>query len=639
MFDFFRNNMKFLMGLLMLLIIPSFVLFGIEGYSSFREGKDVVAKVGKGEITRQEWDAAHRNEADRLAASMPGVDRSLLDSEAARQGTLERLVNERVLSLAAEDGLLLASDQRLARELTQDPAIAALRRPDGTLDVERYQQLLRGQGMTPEMFEASVRADLARRQVLQGVEASSFLTQAAGQTALRAFFERREIQWAAFRPVDYKGGVQVSDDEVKRFYDANADQFRTMEQADVEYLLLDLEAVAQTVMPSDSELRAYYDQNNARLAQQEQRRARHILLTIDPKSTPEDKAKVRAEAQALLQQLRAAPERFAELARTRSQDPGSAAQGGDLDFFGRGAMVKPFEDAAYALAKGAISDVVETEFGFHIIQVTDVRQPKPEPFEQVKAKLQAELSQQVAQRRFAEVAEEFTNLVYEHADNFNVAAERLKLTPRRLQNVQRTGPADGTRHPALSQPKVLAAIFQEEALRQKRNSEAIELGSNQMVSVRVLAHRPSEVQPLEVVAAQVRERLRDQKALEAARQDGQARLAAWQAAPATAALQPAVVVSREDTKGLPPALVTAALSAAAGPSTAAWTAVDLGAEGYAVIRINRVLERPSVDQGRSQQERDQLTALWARAEAQAFLQSLRNRYKVQIIQKKAETAG
>lgn len=636
MFDFFRNNIKFLMGLLMLLIIPSFVLFGIEGYSSFRESRDIVAKVGKVEITRQEWDAAHRNEVDRLVASMPGMDRSLLDNEATRLATLERMVNDRVLSLAAQDGLFLATDQRLARELTQDPNIAALRKPDGTLDVARYQELLRAQGMTPEMFEASVRADLARRQVAQGVAASSFVTAPVANAALQAFFERREVQWTLFAPADFRAAVRVSDEEVRQFYEQNTQSFQTTEQVDVEYLALDLDAVARRIRLNEADVRAYYEQNNAVLSQQEQRRARHILLTVDAGASAEDKAKVKAQADALLAELRQAPGRFPELARTRSQDPGSAAQGGDLDFFARGAMVKPFEDAAFALEPGKVSDVVETEFGFHIIQVTDVRRPTPEPFEAVRPKLEAELLRQQAQRQFAEVAEEFSNLVYEQADSLAPAAEKLGLTIQRAQGVQRLGlPGNAM----LSQPKVLAAVFSADALRQKRNSEALEIGANQLVSVRVLEHRPAQVQSLEVVAGQVRERLVADRAVAMAREEGQSKLAAWKAAPATAGLRAPVTVSRTDARGLPVAVVTAAMSAPAGSDVAAWTSADLGAEGYVVVKVNRVLPRETVDEARASQEREQLLQLWSQAESQAYLQALRAKYKVQILEKSTSTAS
>ncbi len=636
MFDFFRNNMKFLMGLLMLLIIPSFVLFGIEGYSSFREGRDVVAKVGKLEISRQEWDATHRNEVDRLVASMPGMDRSLLDNETTRLATLERMVNERVLSLAAQDGLFLATDQRLARELTQDPNIAALRKPDGTLDVARYQELLRAQGMTPEAFEASVRADLIRRQVAQGVAASSFLTEPVANTALKAFFERREVQWALFAPADFRSAVRVSDDDVRQFYEQNTQSFQTTEQVDVEYLKLDLDAVARRIRLNEADVRAYYEQNNAVLSQQEQRRARHILLTVAAGASAEDKAKVKAQAEALLAELKQTPARFPELARTRSQDPGSAAQGGDLDFFARGAMVKPFEDAAFALAPGKLSEVVETEFGFHIIQVTDVRRPAPEPFEVVRPKLEAELLRQQAQRQFAEVAEDFSNMVYEQSDSLVPAAEKLGLTIQRAQGVQRLGLAGNA---VLSQPKVLAAVFSADALSQKRNSEALEIGANQLVSVRVMEHRPAKLQSLEAVAAQVRERLVAERAVAMAREAGQSKLAAWKAAPATASLRPAVTVSRTDARGLPPAVVAAAMSAPATSDAAGWASTDLGSEGYAIVKVNRVLAREAVDEARSRQERDQVSQLWSQAESQAYLKALRSRYKVQILEKSTTAAS
>lgn len=637
MFDFFRNNIKFLMGFLMLLIIPAFVLFGVEGYSNLRENRDVVAKVGRIDITRQEWDLAHRNEMDRLLASMPGIERSLLDNESSRMATLERLINDRVLALAAQDGLFLATDQRLARELTQDPNIAALRRADGTLDVERYQQLLRAQGMTPEMFEASVRADLARRQVIEGLTASAFLTPAVADQALQAFFERREVQVAHFRPADFRAAVQVTDADVQAFYDQNPQLFQSPEQVDVEYLVLDLDAVAARLQLSEADLRAYHEQNSANLALQEQRRARHILLTVEPGASVEARAAVKAEAEALLAELRQHPERFPELARARSQDPGSAAQGGDLDFFSRGAMVKPFEDAAFALERNAISDVVETEFGYHIIQVTDIRRPAPEPFEVARPRLERELRQQQAQRRFAEAAEDFSNLVYEQADSLAPAAEALGLTVRRANGVLRTGPLDAGRDAALANSRVLEAVFAPDSLRTKRNTEAVEIGASRLVSARVLEHRPARLQPLDDVKAEVRERLLQQRAQEAAREEAQKQLAAWRDG-AQPRLQAPVVVSRIDDQGLPGPALGAALSASAGPSTAAWTSADLGADGVMVIRVNRVLEREAPDAVRASLERNQLAELWAQAEAQAYLQALRARYKVQVLAKRQQAS-
>jgi len=177
MFDTVRNNSKIMMGLLFILIIPSFVLVGIEGYSRFNEQGTAVAKVDGEKITQQQWDAAHQRESERIRAQRPGIDAKLLDSPQARQATLERLVNDRVVSAAAKAQRLITSDARLARELQQDPAIAALRGSDGRLDMDRYRQLVGSQGMSPEMFEANVRADLSNRQVLQGLLGSTLVTQ------------------------------------------------------------------------------------------------------------------------------------------------------------------------------------------------------------------------------------------------------------------------------------------------------------------------------------------------------------------------------------------------------------------------------------------------------------------------------
>ena len=387
MFDFFRKYMKLFMGLLFIPLVIGFVLFGVQGYDSFRDGPDKVAEVAGKAITRQELDQAHRREVEQRLAEMPDLDRALLESDEARRATLESLIVQRVLAHAAQDQHVSTSDQRLARELLQDPGIAALRKPDGQLDLQRYGEALRAQGMTPEQYEGSLRQDIARRQVLAGVANSSLLPAAVAQPALKAWFERREIQVARFAPADFAARVQVSDAEVESYYQANPARFQSPEQADIEYAVLDLDAVASRIQVPEADLRARHEQKLAQLAKDEQRRASHILLTVAADAAAADKAKVREQAQALLAEVRKSPGRFAELAKAKSQDPGSAAKGGDLDFFARGSMVKPFEEAAFALAKGQISDLVESEFGFHIIQLTDIRQPAKPSFESQRAQL------------------------------------------------------------------------------------------------------------------------------------------------------------------------------------------------------------------------------------------------------------
>jgi peptidyl-prolyl cis-trans isomerase D len=629
MFDFFRKYMKIIMGLLFIPLVIGFVLFGVQGYDSVGKGDDKVAEVAGKSITRQEFDQAHRREVEQRLAELPNLDRALLESDQARRSTLDGLIAQRVLALAAQDQHIGTSDQRLARELLQDPGIAALRKPDGQLDLQRYNEALRSQGLTAEQYENSLRQDIARRQVLAGVANSSLLPSAVAQPALKAWFERREIQVARFTPADFAAKVQVSDADVESHYQANAARFQSPEQVDIEYAVLDLDSVASRVKVSEADLRARYEQGLAQLAKDEQRRASHILLTVAPDAAAADKAKVREQAQTLLAELRKSPARFAELAKAKSQDPGSAAQGGDLDFFSRGSMVKPFEDAAFALAKGQVSDLVESEFGFHIILLTDIRQPAKPSFESQRAQLEQEVRRQQAMKAYAEAAEQFGNQVYEQSDSLKPTADKFGLTVKTFKGLQRSGVAAD---PVLGNDKLLKAVFAEDALRSSRNTDAVELGANQMVAARVLRHQPAATRPLAEVAAQVRQSLVQQRALELALAEGKSRLDAWKGG-AAASLPAAVTVSRQQAQGLPPSVVSAALSARVEPGKPGWAGVDLGAQGYAVVRVNQALAGDALAPEQAEQGRRQLAQIWARAEIQAYLESLKQRYKVKILSK------
>ena len=633
MFDTVRNNSKIMMGLLFLLVIPSFVMFGIEGYSRFTDKAAAVARVDGHKITQQEWEDAHKREVDRIRAQMPNVDPKLLDSPEARQATLEQMVNERLLTAVAQKQLLVTSDARLARELQQSPAIAGLRGPDGKLDMERYRQLAASQGMSPEMFESRVRQDLSSRQVLAPLQASALPFVKQTDAALQAYLQRREVQIQKFTAKDFAGKVQASAADLEAYYKANAERFRSLESADVEYLVLDINSLMATVSLPEQDLRAYYDQNLQRLAGQEQRRASHILINAAKDAPAAERDKARAKALELLSEVRRHPKAFADAARKNSQDTGSASKGGDLDYFARGAMVKPFEEAVFGMKEGDISDVVETEFGFHIIQLTGIKSPKAPSFEAMRPQLEADLRKQQAQRKFAELADTFSNSVYEQADALKPVADKLKLTLRQAKGVTRV-PGSGI--PAeLSNAKVLQAIFSDDAVNKHRNTEAIETSPNTLVSVRVLKHEPAVVRPLADVRDDVRKQYVQTKAAELARAEGEARLAAWKAQPDTASLGQAVVVSRDQQQSQPQALVDAVLRA--DPTKLpVFAGVALGAEGYAVVRVNKIVPREAQSEEQARQTRQQFAQLRSQAEAQAYLAALRKELKVEILTSSAK---
>jgi len=401
--------------------------------------------------------------------------------------------------------------------------------------------------------------------------------------------------------------------------------------------VLDLDSVRASITLGEDDLRTYYKENVARMTAKEERRASHILVNAPKDASAADREKAKARATELLAQVRKAPGTFAEVAKKSSDDKGSAPAGGDLNFFARGAMVKPFEEAAFALKKGEISDLVETEFGYHIIQLTDIKTPRQPTFEELRPTMEAELKQQQAQRKFAEVAEAFTNGVYEQADSLQPVADKLKLKIQTAKGVTRT-PAAGAKGP-LANAKFLEALFATDSLQNKRNTEAVEVGPSQMAAGRVTTYTPALTLPYDEVKARVRTLYVAEKSAELARKEGEAKLNAWKAAPSSATgLAAATEVSREQTQNLPRALIDAALRA---PSEAlpGWTGVDLGAAGYAVVKVNRVVPRQAPDAQRAHQERQQYVQWLATAEGLAYYELLKQRFKVQIKAPRPEAAA
>ena len=627
MFEAIRKHSKIVMFLLFLLVIPSFVLVGIDS-NYFSEKSPVVARVDGHKITQADWDNAHREETDRIRAQSPNVDPKQLDTPQARYATLERLVRDRVFAAAAQSSHLITSDARLARALQDIPAIAALKRPDGSLDTEAYRSLVGAQGLTPEGFEANVRRELSVSQVMGGVMSTAFATDAAAKLAFDSLYQRREIQVARFNASDYAKQVNPTDADIEAFYKANAQRFQQQEQAAVEYVVLDLDSVRSGIRVNEDDLRTYYKENLTRLAAKEERRASHILINAAKDAPAADRDQAKARAQELLAQVRKSPASFAEVAKKSSQDSGSAPAGGDLNFFGRGAMVKPFEDAVFAMKKGEISDVVESDFGYHIILLTDIKTPRQPSFEELRPSLEAELKQQQAQRKFAEVAEAFTNSVYEQPDSLKPVADSLKLKIQTAEGVTRV-PSPGASGP-LANPKFLEALFANDSVEGKRNTSAIEVGPSQLVAGRISTYSPTRTLPLQEVSDRARLLLIAEKSAELARKDAEAKKAAWtgNAAPA-AGLAPAVVVSRDQTQNLPRAVVDAALRASPD-SLPSWVSADLGSQGTAVVKVLRIIPREGVDAQQAAQQRQQLQQWWTTAEGFAYYEMLKERFKVQI---------
>ena len=626
MFDFIRSHIRVLFFAVIVLIVPSFVFFGVQGYGQFNDPAGLaVAEVGGQKITRAEWDAAHRRQTEQMRRQMPNLEAAFFDSPEVKRETLDGMVRERVLLTAAHSAHLSISDDRLQREVMAIPQLAALRGPDGSIDVAAYKALIAAQGLTTEGFEANMRQDLVLRQVLAGVTNSVAPAGAAGRTALNALLQQREVQILRFDSKDQVAGLKASDAELAAYHKAHEAQFRAAEQASIEYAVLDLDTLNAGISVTDDDLRKYYGENVSRYTAAEERRASHILINVAKDAPAAERSQGKAKAEGLLAELRKNPAAFAELAKKNSGDTASAERGGDLDFFSRGAMVKPFEDAAFAMKPGEISNLVATDFGFHIIRLDGVRGGQSKPFEGVRAEIEVEVKKQLAQKKYADAAEQFTNTAYEQSDSLQPLIDKLKLK-KQTATVQRT-PAAGAAG-ALASVKLLGAVFGNDVLKNKRNTEAVEVGPNQLAAARVVQHHPARVLPLAEVLPRVRERVIAEQSATAARKLGEAKLAALRGGSDATALPAAVVFSRASAQTQPRALVDAVLGADA-TKLPLWLGVDLGEAGYAVIRLLAV-KPPMPESPELTQLLPRYAQAWGAAEAQAYYNALKARYKVEI---------
>lgn len=622
MFDFVRSHSRLMLGLIVLLIIPSFVFFGIDGYQRMTDGANAeIASVDGRKVTQAEWDLAHRRAVENMRQRAPGVDASLFDTPQAKQESLDSLVRERVLMTAAFSSHLFPTDERLQRLFATDPQFAALRNPDGSVRKE----MLAAQGMTSESFAQQLRTEYGMQQVLAGVARSAVAPAAVAGGALDALLQQREVQVERFDAAANRAKVSPTDAELEAWHKAHESQFRAPEQATIEWVMLEPSVLARDVVVTEAGLQQYYEQNASRYTQAEERRARHVLVKAEKEQPADQRQKAKAKAEQLLAQLRSKPDSFESVAKASSDDTGSAQQGGDLGFFGRGAMVKPFEDAAYSMKPGEISPVIETDFGYHVIQLVEVRGGQKKPFAEVKGEIEAEVRRAEAQRRYAEAAEQFSNLVYEQPDSLQPVIDKYKLE-KRSATVQRR-PAPGVEGP-LASAKLLEALFKEDALRNGKNTDAVEVGTSQLVAARVTAYQPERTLPLAEVKDRVRERVVAEQAAALAKKDGEARLAVVKADPA-AALPLSATVSRARPENLPRAVVEAALKA--DPDKLPQVlGVDLGAEGYAVLRVAKVVPRDPAAGGGEAALRGQFAQALANAEALAYYEALKKRYKVVV---------
>ncbi len=630
MFDLVHKH-KLLVQLLLALIILPFAFWGIDSYQRGASTVQDMAEVAGQKITLQEFSQAQRDQQDRLRALLGrDFDPALLDSTEQRAELLDQLIQQRLLAVHAFKSKLVVTDEQLRATITGLPAF----QEDGRFSKSRYDALLRAQGMSDVVFEARLRRDLELQQLNSALADSSLTSRAQAARMLAILGQQREISEVVLSFEQFTGEVKLAPDAVKAYYDSHPGEFVVPEQVRAEYAVLNADALAALETVSEADMHSWYDSN------------------VRPKF--EERAAANKKAEELLAQLRAAPEKFAELAKQYSQDPGSKDNGGDLGYFARGAMVKPFEDAAFKLKQGQLSGIVVSSFGFHVIKLTGIKPakdgepeqrqashilitaPAAKDFQAMRAEIEKDLKKQRLGKKFAEAAEIFSNLAYEQPDTLQPIADKFKL---KLQQSGWLTRAPNAAAGALNNQKILDALFSPDSIKNKHNTEAVDAGADTLLVARVIGHKPAAPRPLDEVQTEIAKKLIEQEAMALAIKRGAAKYAELQQGKdAGLAWSAAKMVGRQGKPVVHPDALKAIFRADTS-ELPVYLGVELRDRGYGMYKISRVVDAPPAEAARAKEMQEQLARQAAQEDSAAYIASLKAAAKIEINRANLEKKG
>jgi peptidyl-prolyl cis-trans isomerase D len=595
--------------ILALLIVP-FALWGVDSYFTGGGQEKPAATIGDTEISARDFQKSLADQKEALGGQV--------DDKALRQLVIDQLINTRVLTDAAtRAGFAILEPQIQAMLQGLEPF-----QENGQFSQVRFDAWLRSRGMSQAELMSMLHQDLLLRQVQTGLAEGALVAKPSVDQLARLLGQQREVNEIEYPAQRYAGQVQVDDAAVQADYDAHKDAYATPRQVRVQYAVLSQTEMGQSIQVDEAAVRKFYEANLTRFQEPDRRRASHILIQVPEGADDKVRAQARQKAESILAEARKTPARFADLARQHSQDPGSGQNGGDLGAFTRDAMVKPFADAVWAMQPGELRGLVESQFGFHIIRLDGVVPGARMGLEVVRDEVLQELRQQEAQRRFAEAAERFSNMVYEQPDSLEPVAKEfnLKLETSGWVDEKQAAPA------FLANPRLQESLFSEDSLNKRNNVEAVEVAPNVLVSARVVEYRPAGVRPLADVTAEIRQKLVQERSRKMAIEAGKQALASAQAGQPVAGWSAAMTLSRVQPLNIPREAVKAVFRA-----NVARLPAHVGVEtpdGYRMYRITRVNDTDVAAQVEPMAA--DLRRMVAQEEVRAYVESLKAAAKIEI---------
>ena len=629
MFDFVHEKKRLVQIVLALIILP-FAFWGVDSYNQSGNTAEVVATVNGAKISQQEFENALRQQQDRLREMLgEKFDEAMFDNPETKRSVMDNLVAQRLLLEHAKSIGLTVTDEQVAQVILSIEAFQS----NGSFDKKLYEAALAGQRMSPLMFEVRLRNDLLGQQIRNAYVQNGFAPNSVADNIIRLNDQQRviSVSTVSFQPFAAQGKVGEAD--IKKYYEQNQKEFHSPEQAKVEYVKFSTDALLSKIEVPPEEARQHYEAHQGDFGTLEERRAAHILIAVASTASQAEQDAAKAKADRLLQQVRQSPAKFAELAKLNSQDPGSAANGGNLEFFGRGMMVKPFEDAAFALKQGEISDLVKSDFGYHIIKLVAIKPARILSFDEARTGITDKLRQQKAADRFAELAEKFSNTVYEQSDTLKPAADLVGV------KVEQSGwlvKGEDAGEPWTA--KMLQAVFSDEAVKNKRNTAAVEVAANTLVAARVLEHKPASVRTLGEVQEAIRQKLLRQQALELAIKQGKSLLEQLQRGdkPALSWSAPQTITrTRHDPLDNETARKIFRASSTGLPQ---FVGAESAQNGYVLVRIDAVKDGAKLDDEKRMRYTQKLRQISGEEMFQAYLSDAKQRATIKVTLPETATA-
>jgi peptidyl-prolyl cis-trans isomerase D len=635
MYDFLHKRKRTVQVILALISLP-FAFFGVDYYFRDTARQGEIASVAGSRITQAEFDNTLREQQERMRQTLGrNFDPAVFDDPEVRYALLDGLIGQRLLQEQARRGRFNVSDEQLRQFISEIPAF----QEGGKFSQARYEQLLAMQNppKSPIEFARDIRRELMLGPVQESIAGGNIVARTNVERYLGLLEQQREATVAAIDADAYLKDVRIDDAAVRAFYDANASAFQVPEEVKLEYVMLSPDTLGAQIAIDPAEVRKQYDDNARLYGKTEERQAAHILIAVKPGASEEEKADAKKKAAEIAAQAKKNPAQFGELAKKLSEDPGSAAQGGDLGFFARdGSMVKPFEDAVFSMKAGEVSGPVQSDFGWHIIKLGAIHPAKQQSFDEVKTQIEQDLKRQKAARKFAEAAEQLQNLVYEQADSLQPVAKALNLT------VQSTPPLSRAQVQALAQNNVkfVQAVFSPDSLQAKRNTEAMEIAPSTLMAARVVDYKPASARPFDDVKAEIRRQLERKAAGELAQAAGKAKLALLQQGKEAGVTfgKPATLARNQPQPGYPPAALAMIFQADATKLPAYAGSINERG-GYSVYRIQRVIAPAAPDAARLTAFSDRVGDQMGRELAAAYVASLKAKADVKINQANLEKEG